>query len=67
MPDHPKELERLQEACASLVLTWCCETCGWQTTLPVPGFGGDGRFHYVYGRTACGPLVARRAEGTPDA
>jgi hypothetical protein len=54
-------LRLLREACDTLVLTWVCEECGWDTTLPVPGFGGDGRYHYPCGVYACGPLRARRA------
>lgn len=54
-------LPPLIEGDAFLVLTWRCETCGWETTLPVPGFGGDGFDHFPDGVHPCGPLVARRA------
>lgn len=56
-----RDLARLQESCAHLVLTWRCTTCGWETTMPVPGFGGDGCDHFPDGRTPCGPLIARRS------
>lgn len=49
------------ERCAYLVLAWTCETCGWESTVPVPGFAGDGFNHYPDGTNPCGPLVARRS------
>ena len=50
-PDPPNE-----EAC----LRWTCESCGWNVVVPMPGYAGDGHYHYERGNTPCGPLVARR-------
>jgi len=58
--DLKKQLSNLQEACNNLVLTWRCKTCGWQTTLPTPGFGGNGFNHYIGGNIPCGPIYAYR-------
>lgn len=45
-----------------LSLLWTCQTCGWNTTVDAPGFGGDGRFHYEQpGNRPCGPITAQRA------
>lgn len=55
-----RQLEQARDSCARLVLTWHCTTCGWETTMPVPGFGGDGYNHYPDGTHPCGPLIARR-------
>jgi len=41
-----------------LTLKWECEQCGWICVIDAPGFAGDGKFHYINGRWACGPLKA---------
>ena len=46
-----------EEAC----LRWTCESCGWNVVVPMPGYAGDGHYHYGPPQnTRCGPLVARR-------
>jgi hypothetical protein len=42
------------------VLRWECESCGWHVSVPMPGYAGDGHYHYGAGNQPCGPLVARR-------
>lgn len=54
---HPRpEVE--EQAC----LRWACTSCGWSVVVPMPGYAGDGHYHYNGGNpeSPCGPLVATR-------
>lgn len=44
-----------------VVLVWKCLGCSWEIKVPMPGFAGDGYYHYGRNNDRCGPLIAYRA------
>ena len=56
-----RELVRAPEQ-PPVELLWTCLGCALRWTLPMPGYPGNGRTHYVHHGAGgeCGPLIAIR-------
>lgn len=51
------------KTCSNAVLLWFCRSCDWSVEVAMPGYAGDGYYHYLVHNQPCGPLYAVRSPG----